>query len=218
VEHRRFQQLPRARQEEILRVAAAEFARSGFHGTSYNQLLERLHLGKSSAYYYFDGKRDLFLKALQHCYATYFAAIQRLERPADAAGFWDFVQRATTIGYALMLADPTAASLMQCMQREKALLGELVSHELLASMEAFYDEMIGEGQRLGAIRTDLPRRLVVDVVRDAAMTFDRWYVTERERGDAGVTPAEAARLFTDVARRICTPPLDAGGSPQSYGA
>ena len=60
----RFERLPAERKEAILRTAAAEFAENGFHGTSYNQLLERLEFGKSSAYYYFDDKRDLFLTAL----------------------------------------------------------------------------------------------------------------------------------------------------------
>lgn len=201
-----FEQLPAARRNEILRVAAEEFARSGFHGTSYNRLLERLKLGKSSAYYYFDDKRDLFLTALRSCYENFFGATKRLERPTNAEGFWAFVLRVTTRGYGLMLEDPTAAHLMQCMQREKALLGELVSTEFLASMEGFYRDVISEGQRLGAIRTDLPQGLLADLVRDVAMSFDRWFVVERSRGAAAATPAEAARHFTDVARRICGPP------------
>jgi AcrR family transcriptional regulator len=205
VARRRFEQLPKERREEILRVAAAEFARSGFHGTSYNQLLERLQLGKSSAYYYFEDKRDLFLTALQHCYQTYFTAMGSLPRPAAASEFWDYVRQATVIGYGMMLEDPTAASLMQCMQREKALLGELVSNELLASMAGFYDEVVAEGQRLDAIRDDLPQKLLVDLVLDIAMTFDRWFITERDRGSTAATPEDAARLFTDVARRLCSP-------------
>ncbi len=200
-----FQQLPRERREEILGVAAAEFARSGFHGTSYNQLLERLQLGKSSAYYYFEGKRDLFLTVLQRCYGAYFAGIEQLERPTSASHYWDYVRRATVLGYEFMIEDPTSAHLMQCMQREEALLGELVSSELLASMQDYWDEMINSGQRLGAIRSDLPRNLLVATLRDIGMTFDRWFITARSQGRDAPTPEQAAMLYTDVARRICAP-------------
>lgn len=201
----RFQQLPRERREEILGVAAAEFARSGFHGTSYNQLLERLQLGKSSAYYYFEDKRDLFLTVLQRCYTAYFAVIKQLEFPTSANHFWDYSRRVTVLGYKFMVEDPTSAHLMQCMQREKALLGELVSSELLGSIQNSYAQMIRIGQRLGAIRSDIPQGLLVDTLRDVAMTFDRWFITARSQGRDTPTPEQAATLFTDVAKRICAP-------------
>jgi AcrR family transcriptional regulator len=199
----RFEQLPEERREEILSIAAAEFARSGFQGTSYNQLLERLQLGKSSAYYYFEDKRDLFLTALAHCYRTHFAMMRQLPRPTTAADFWDFIERTTVIGYEMMIEDPTAAHLMQCMQREKGLLGELGSSELHDSLDSFHEESLIEGQRLGAVRTDLPQRLLVSLAVDIGMAFDRWFITERERDPKAATPEDAARLFTDAARRLC---------------
>jgi AcrR family transcriptional regulator len=207
---RRFEQLPEERQDAILRVAAEEFARSGFHGTSYNQLLERLQLGKSSAYYYFDDKRDLFLAAVQRSYARFFAAIQGVEPPRDVNGFWRFVEQSSERGYVFMLEDPTAASLMSCIQREQALLSELGSSELLASIDGFYDDMVHLGQSLGAVRSDVPQDLLVALVRDMAMTFDRWFIAARaatvETGETAaheVTPASAARAFTEIARRLC---------------
>jgi AcrR family transcriptional regulator len=209
VARRRFEQLPKERQDAIIRVAAAEFARSGFHGTSYNQLLERLQLGKSSAYYYFDDKRDLFLTAIQRCYATFFAAVRLVDRPTDASSFWQFVEQVTMRGYEFMLEDPTAASLMLCIQREKTLLGELGSSELLESMDGFYDEIVRQGQQLGAVRTDLRPDLLVALVRDVAMTFDRWFITARSSADTAPapdpTPAAAARAFTEIAQRLCRP-------------
>ncbi len=185
-------------------MAAEEFARSGFHGTSYNQLLRRLQLGKSSAYYYFADKRDLFLTALQHCYLSYFDAMKQLARPASAAVFWQYILEATRIGYTIMLEDPTSGHMLQCMQRERALLGELVSTELLASIDGFYRDVIGRGQRLGAVRVDLPQELLVSVVRDMAMSFDRWFIVGRD-GPSAIDPDEAARLFTAMARRLCEP-------------
>jgi len=206
VARKRFEQLPRERQEEILGLAAAEFARSGFQGTSYNQLLERLNLGKSSAYYYFDDKRDLFLTVVARCYATYFEAMARLERPTIRDEFWPYVHRSTVHGYGLMLADPTAAHLLQCFVRERNLLGELTSAEVLATMDDVYEDAIRLGQSLGAIRTDLPQRLLLETVRNLGVTFDQWFIRERERGADAPTPEAAATAYTDMVRRICTVP------------
>jgi AcrR family transcriptional regulator len=205
VARRRFDQLPEQRKEKILRVAAEEFARAGFHGTSYNQLLERLELGKSSAYYYFEDKRDLFLTAVERCYRTFFESVSRLERPEDDASFWAFVERASLLGYEFMLDDPTAALLVQCVQRELPLLGELGSEKLLGSMVGFYASMVEEGQRLGAVRTDLPFDLLVALVRDTTITFDRWFVVARDDRARPPSPAEAACLYTGVIRRLCVP-------------
>lgn len=206
---RRFEQLPEERQDAILRVATDEFARSGFHGTSYNQLLERLQLGKSSAYYYFDDKRDLFVSAVQRTYARFFTAIRGVQPPTDVTSFWRFVEETTERGYTFMLEDRTAANLMLCMQREQALLGELGSSELLTSIGTFYADMVALGQSLGAVRSDVPQDLLIALIRDMTMTFDRWFVTARapdsNTADATVTPASAARVYTEITQRLCQP-------------
>jgi AcrR family transcriptional regulator len=194
--------LSEERKDEILRTAAREFARSGFHGTSYNQLLETLGLGKSSAYYYFEDKRDLFLSAVERCYLAFFATVDGLGRPVDAESFWEFVERSSRLGYEFMLEDPVAAELMLCLQRERKLLDELASERLVESMRAFYRNLVVEGQRLGAVRSDLPRDLLVELVRDTTMTFDRWFVTSRASVEPP-SPDVAARTFTEVIRRLC---------------
>jgi hypothetical protein len=126
----------------------------------------------------------------------------QLERPVDVTSFWAFVERASLLGCEFMLADPTAADLMQCLQRERALLGELGSEELLRSMDAFYSGMVEEGQRLSAIRADLPRELLIAIIRDTTITFDRWFIAARAGGAFWPTSADAARTFTNIVGRI----------------
>jgi AcrR family transcriptional regulator len=202
---RRFEDLPSERRAEILRLAAAEFARTGFQGTSYNQLLERLQLGKSSAYYYFDDKRDLFLTVIEHCYAGFFEAIAALPRPRTADEFWRFVQECSLEGFELMLRDPTIAGLMQCLEREQTLLGELASERVLNGQARFYESMITEGQRLGAVRTDLPTAVLAEAARSLSLTFDRWFVREHNQpGFAGT--ATFAAQYSELVRRVCEPP------------
>jgi AcrR family transcriptional regulator len=200
----RFKDLPIQRREEILRLAAAEFAATGFQGTSYNQLLERLQLGKSSAYYYFDDKRDLFLTVIERCYASYFEAVTALPRPKTAAEFWQFVEKCSVEGFELMLREPSVAGLMQCLERERGLLGELASDRVLNAQSEFYQSMIEEGQQLGAVRRDLPVKLLADAARSLSITFDRWFIVEHRNSDF-VGAAALAAQYTVLARRLCEP-------------
>lgn len=186
-------------------MAAQEFASHGFQGTSYNQLLERLQIGKSSAYYYFDDKRDLFLTVVERCYAAYFETIQQLAPPTSAAEFWTFVEQRSLAGFRLMLRDPTIAALMQCMDREQALLGELDSERIVHDQRKFYEGLLEQGQRLGAVRVDLPLALLADVARSLAISFDRWFVVAWYKPDFMGLEA-AAKAFCDVVRRACEPP------------
>jgi TetR/AcrR family transcriptional regulator, transcriptional repressor of aconitase len=204
VARRRFEQLSPERQDEILKLAAHEFARSGYQGTSYNQLLDRLHLGKSSAYYYFEGKRDLFLTVIERCYAVYFESLAKLERPKSASQFWEFVHRATVLAFEFMLQDPITGQLVQCMHRERALLGELASEEVLASMAGYYDDLVRDGRRLGAIRKDLSKELLGDLLRNVSATFDQWFIAEHPTRRPRQVE-QAATLFTDLARRLAEP-------------
>ncbi|AKV02287.1 Transcriptional regulator, TetR family [Labilithrix luteola] len=201
----RFEQLPRERQDEILDVAAAEFARSGYQGTSYNQLLERLGLGKGSAYYYFDNKRDLFLTVLRRCYGSFEEAMSALEQPRKAADYWLFVHRATVLSYERMLVDPIATNLIRCVQREKELLGELTSPDILSLIDGMYETTVRLGQTLGAIRTDMPLRLLTEMVRNMSAAFDAWFISERGGEANGPTPEHTADLYTDAVRRLCAP-------------
>ena len=53
-----------ARREQILSVALDEFARSGFHSTSMNDIAEAAGVTKPVLYQHFDSKRDLYLALL----------------------------------------------------------------------------------------------------------------------------------------------------------
>jgi AcrR family transcriptional regulator len=194
-----FQNLPLERRREILDTAIVEFAQSGYSRTSYNKLLERLGLGKSSAYYYFENKRDLFTAAVVDCYARFFEAVGNREEPKNREEFWSFVFESTLEGYAFMKADPNSSALMRCMQSEPELIAELGGHELLGSMSAFYETMIGLGQKLGAVRIDFPLELLVETTRGITLAFDRFFIEQSAAGEVDLR--ELSERYTDVVRR-----------------
>ena len=63
----RFAKMPSEKRERLLTIAAQEFAAHGFEAASFNRILEKAQIGKSSAYYYFEDKADLFCTAVSYC-------------------------------------------------------------------------------------------------------------------------------------------------------
>jgi AcrR family transcriptional regulator len=200
-----FALLPEDRRRHILDVAAEEFARSGFEGTSYNKLLERLGLGKSSAYHYFDNKRDLFVSVVADCYARYFSGLRTRVLPASRDEFWPFVLEASVEGFDFIVRDPQASAVMRCMQRDPSLLAELSEDRLLGSMASFYDDAIALGQKLGAVRSDLPVEIMAHSARALAMSFDQWFVRTAQVQGSPPDSRLAATRFVDLTRRMLEP-------------
>jgi AcrR family transcriptional regulator len=204
VARRRFENLPPDRQREILSIAAAEFAANGFHGTSYNQLLAKAGLGKGSAYYYFADKQDLFLTVVKNCYVVFFEGIVAVPRPTTAGTYWAYVSTLARRGFEFIRDNPDSAALLQCFARERSVLDALASREVLGSVEKYHRDILAMGQKLEAVRRDIPLPLLTAVSGAVASVFDQWFVESSSRATTGRMKVLADQ-FTDVMRRMLEP-------------
>lgn len=80
-----------ARRQELLDLAAAMFAREGYHGTSMRALAERAGLNQASLYYYFASKEEALLEI---CLTGIREAGNRLERLLEQPGSMAYRLRA----------------------------------------------------------------------------------------------------------------------------
>lgn len=55
---------------EIIEVAISEFARHGYSGARVDEIAARTSTTKRMIYYYFGGKEQLYIAALEHAYST----------------------------------------------------------------------------------------------------------------------------------------------------
>lgn len=77
------------RQKRLFYSAAEEFAAHGFDGASLDRILEKSGMSKSSLYYYFDDKADLFTTMIERSLAVLFEEISGFDPKAlDAETFW----------------------------------------------------------------------------------------------------------------------------------
>jgi AcrR family transcriptional regulator len=204
-----FARLPAERREEILRIAAEEFAAHGFHGTSYNRLLARLGLGKSSAYHYFEDKADLLRAAVMERYQAFYVGIVAVKRPEVAGEFWKFIEELNLRGFRFMLEDPTSVALMECLRREASNIDQVfVDDQLLASIDGYHRELLSVGQRLGAVRTDASLEHLTFLSKMLTSASDQAFAAEYRRDGAAKLTRRVRALaaeWTDALRRLLEP-------------
>jgi len=171
----RFQNLPAERQHTILRAAAEEFAANGYEGASYNQIIERTGLSKGAMYYYFDGKEDLYHTVLADALGELGQAFGGIDEVTSAEGFWATFEQLYARAVSLFREDPVLAGLAKGMARAMATGHSLAAIEEIVGESAGKMQGIVElGQSLGAIRTDLPTDLLVNVLFAMGEATDLW--------------------------------------------
>ncbi|MFO0554623.1 MAG: helix-turn-helix domain-containing protein [Polyangiaceae bacterium] len=200
----RFQNLDEPRRRAILTAAAEEFAEHGFAAASYNRIIERAGISKGAMYYYFADKEDLFATVLDTALAQWFEHVGMPEPARDAASFWAACNETYARSVRFMLADRCNASLCLAITRAREQSdGQAALAALNEKMHAFASELVRHGRAVGAVRTDIPEELMVQVALSLVDAGDRWLA----RHWTEMTPAAAdatAATMVDLLRRVAS--------------
>lgn len=201
----RFLRLPVERQAEVLEVAAMMFAEHGYDGTSYNELLRQIGMGKSQAYYYFEDKADFFITAVAAVYEGYYELVARLPEPVSAAQFWEHVEKLHLMGFDYQADTPISAHLSLAALRSSVRfqLADALLHGEGTTREQ-HRRWIRLGQTLGAVRTDLPEEMLVEMSVSQALFVDEWFASHHLESSRAERKKLAAQ-FSDVSRRMFQP-------------
>lgn len=177
----RFDKLPTEKREQIMLIAAKEFAASGYEGASLNKILEQAGISKGAAYYYFDDKADLFLTVIHHYSAFVFdhALLGRLTGDT----FWPTIQRMYHQQFMSLKTHPWEYGTMYA---ARSLSREARAEERLGR---YYDEVMAwvtaiivRGQELGVIRGDMPTDFLVLLLVGFDRSLGAWLTENGLRG------------------------------------
>jgi AcrR family transcriptional regulator len=203
----RFARMPKEKRGRLLTSAAKEFATYGYEGASLNRILEVAQIGKSSAYYYFADKADLFATVSAWCVEQL-----QLALPVDVIAelttdtFWATITEAHTesllrarkqpwlFGAARAVEHLAAESLEQESLRDLAV-------RLMSGMSA----LIEKGQALGLIRTDLPTDLLRAWFRAIDGTSDDWLLAHLDHQIEETFRAVAEQTMIAIQRALAAP-------------
>jgi AcrR family transcriptional regulator len=204
----RFARMPEDKRERLLTSAAQEFATYGYEGASLNRILEAAQIGKSSAYYYFEDKADLFCTVAASC-------VERLQLapPAEAITaltaetFWPWLAEAHAQPLLHARQQPWLFGAARAVERLKTeslqqeALAQLANH-VMAGMRT----LIQRGQTLGLIRTDLPEELLLAWFRAIDGASDDWLLTHLDHLDEATIRQISQHTMTAI-RQALAPPL-----------
>jgi AcrR family transcriptional regulator len=200
-----FHKLPLAKRRRLLKVAADELSKHGFLHASMNRILEQAGLSKGVAYHYFDNREDLLVTVLTDQFNRSVSDLTIDLETLTAESFWDTLAEALSSA-----ADPNrwdsatieiarAVWAIPVEYRTRGAVGEF-----WRKMTDFLRHILRHGQQIGAIRTDLPEDLLVDVAMALGEVGDRWWVEHWDAADRSEME-QLGRQLLDLIRRALEP-------------
>jgi AcrR family transcriptional regulator len=201
----RFERLAVEKQDTILEAAAIEFAAAGFKGASLNKIIERTGFSKGAVYYYFDDKGDLYDAVVERALAKMIEWMGDVFfEDFEKDSFWTDLERWSLSLIGFLINHPGLARILRHLyssleSQPQSRTVQVVFH----SCREWTIALVERGQKVGTIRKDLPKDLLVETLLAVGMVSDRWVLYHLEAMNA--EPAETARLITDLFRRIASP-------------
>lgn len=200
----RFSKLSAEKQAIIFESAAREFAAHGFDGASLNRILEQVQLSKGAAYYYFDDKADLFATTVLHYAGDLIGSLPEMAAGLTAETFWSTFADQYAAQFEYFADKPWAFGAIKA-------AGRLSPRELeenpalmasLGEVQQGVITLLGHGQELGAVRTDLPLDLLASLFIAVDDANDRWVLAHWESLSAEDLKQTGRRVMAGLSRML----------------
>ena len=161
--------IPEAKRARIFEIAAAEFARKGFHGANVADMAQRAGIAKGAIYLYFESKLDLYRETLRDG-AEVLAGV--LEEVAAAGGTVEAQLRGVYTRATEAMGRYPDRMRMYCdlyTGSDPELVA--IAPEIEAASATFYRRLVAEGQASGEVRADLPVPLLALLLDDLFVNY-----------------------------------------------
>lgn len=171
----RYEKLPAERRQAIMEAAAKELANGGYERASLNRILEQANLSKGAAYYYFDNKEDLIATMFRTIWDRLISNVEFSLDTLSAESFWPSIISMATGFISRMKEEPwlmSAAKAIWGLPRDSRKEGPL--GEAFSTMEGWMFSLLGRGQELGVVRSDIPTGLLLAMALGMDEAADRW--------------------------------------------
>lgn len=219
----RFANLDPAKRSEILRVATEEFVERGYEKASLNSIIARSGISKGTLYYYFSDKDDLY-RTMLNAYSEKLIEVWSGGAPEQVQAFsgirtpeeyWNEWIAHWRRSLSYHKENPLYSALFgQCVKVRAAGTSHPALEEIATKLREWIQEVLRRGQRIGAVRTDLPENLLLETSFGMMEGFDRWVVEQRKTGSEGPIDKLAA-LIVGFLRRIVEPTVAESPRPKA---
>jgi|TARA_B110000263_G_C15169020_1_gene446014 AcrR family transcriptional regulator len=200
----KYAEMDPARKEKILIRATAQFVENGFEGTSLNALLRDLEMNKSSAYYYFFNKADIYFTAMDRAIALITPSLP--PSPNNEVEWRKGLKKLQTVSRITRQSHPQEFQLVQhCKNFDES--SRYVS-KFRERRTAYYLPrmwMLEHGSRFMKVRSAIPAENLLrfqDAVEELVQSFQN---EVSDHPDAQIMKEEYHRLRLSLVRQILNP-------------
>ena len=174
----RFDKLDPERQQRLFDSAAEEFGDKGYDAASLNRILERSGMSKSSLYYYFNDKADLFTTLVERSVGFLIREIGGFDPDAlTAESYWDALEALYRRSITLMNKSAWYVKMGRMFYRLRGDPKQSApTGRLFQAARHWVADVVARGQALGVVRSDLPDSLLIDSAMGLGEALDRWIV------------------------------------------
>lgn len=182
----RFDNLEPERQQRLYESAADEFAAHGYEAASLNRILEHSGMSKSSLYYYFNDKADLFSTVIERAVVFLLKEVGGLDVASlNAENYWSELEEFYRRSIVAANTHTWYVKLGRAFYRLRAnSRANNPVHALMHAAHHWVETVVNRGQELGVVRTDLPRSMLVDAIMGMGEALDYWMVAHWDEFDA----------------------------------
>lgn len=176
----RFHKLPELQQNAIVDAALEEFATHGYRDASLNHIIATAGISKGSMYYYFDGKEDLYAHTIRTQVELMLEEAGPFPVPeaVDTDGFWTILEDYYRRVLQTLNAFPRLATLLRgWLSSRFAPKLDAAQKDAEQQMLPWMRQTMAAGQRIGAVRTDVPTDLLITIAMSMGEAMDIWLVT-----------------------------------------
>jgi TetR/AcrR family transcriptional regulator, cholesterol catabolism regulator len=162
------------RRDELLRIAAEQFATQGFKNTTVRDIAEAAGILSGSLYHHFDSKESMIDEVLSTFQEELFGSYDEILAGDDDAR--TKLERAVRVSFEAIDQHPHEVAIFQ---NEADYLGRFERFGYLAERNAqsrdVWITLLTEGVKTGVLRPDLDIELTYRFIRDTVWVAVRWY-------------------------------------------
>jgi TetR/AcrR family transcriptional regulator, fatty acid metabolism regulator protein len=190
---RRRERLPRdERVADIMQAARAVFCEKGYEAASTAEIAAKAGVVEGTLYRYFSSKRELLIKVVENFYEGTLADYERQLR--GVRGTWNRLRFLIWKHLSVIHADPALCRLIIHEMRPWPEYSRSSVFKLNQRYTQRTLAVIKEGIASGEFRSDLPLRIVRDMIFGCAEHHTWAYL----RGEGNFSPEAAADAITDL--------------------
>ena len=166
----------------LIDAAIEEFSERGVEGASYNKIIERSGLSKGTVYYYFDNKDSLLYTVLGDICERFENAIGTLELPQTKEEYWVAAWEYHNRAIRFFFENPSLSRIMFVLFGSDTRIDErlLAIHD---RSTCFMKQLLLQGQKIGAVRSDLPVNTIQQLMHGAGKILSAAIVRESQMQD-----------------------------------